>query len=318
MGYLSRFQGCLLPHTNTRTVQEISKISYPGQNVSVQSSAIRTLYSSHGIYSSSRGGKTDGHTQGFKDPPIPRRLVGESQVPLSLSPAYTRSSKNVSGARLAGEFREIRAGTQTGLRLCRLSVRTQVRSGLTDTGQVAEPSTKSTNTAILTGSFGPAIHVLDMSISCHRETSSPQPTTHETHTVESQKQLESTRVTRKGSNPQVLAPTSTMVAGGKQCASRSTITPTQTMLCKCLQMHVHKCIHLDEQVAPTSNIFICHELQQQVTSVCVTGTGTSGLSSGCTQSAMLGSGCICLPTSSHLGQSGGEVTGLPMQENHSD
>ena len=30
------------------------------------------------------------------------------------------------------------------------------------------------------------------------------------------------------------------------------------------------------------------------------------------------SGCICLPTSSHLGQSGGEVTGLPLQENHSD
>ena len=31
-----------------------------------------------------------------------------------------------------------------------------------------------------------------------------------------------------------------------------------------------------------------------------------------------GSGHICLPTSSHLGQSGGEVTGLPMQENHAD
>ena len=30
------------------------------------------------------------------------------------------------------------------------------------------------------------------------------------------------------------------------------------------------------------------------------------------------SGRICLPTSSHLGQSGGEVAGLPLQENHSD
>ena len=36
------------------------------------------------------------------------------------------------------------------------------------------------------------------------------------------------------------------------------------------------------------------------------------------QSAMGGSGCICLPTSSHLRQSGGEVAGLPMQENHCD
>ena len=43
-----------------------------------------------------------------------------------------------------------------------------------------------------------------------------------------------------------------------------------------------------------------------------------GHSSGCTRSAMGGSGRIRLPTSSHIGQSGGEVAGLPMQENHSD
>ena len=35
-------------------------------------------------------------------------------------------------------------------------------------------------------------------------------------------------------------------------------------------------------------------------------------------SAMGGSGRICLPTSSHLGQSSGEVAGHPMQENHPD
>ena len=28
--------------------------------------------------------------------------------------------------------------------------------------------------------------------------------------------------------------------------------------------------------------------------------------------------CIRLPTSNHLGESGGEVAGLPMQQNHSD
>ena len=33
---------------------------------------------------------------------------------------------------------------------------------------------------------------------------------------------------------------------------------------------------------------------------------------------MGGSGPICLPTNSHLGQSGGEFAGLPVQENHSD
>ena len=74
-----------------------------------------------------------------------------------------------------------------------------------------------------------------------------------------------------------------------------------------------------QQVAPASNRPICHKVQQQVASVCVTGTGSPGHSSGCTQSAMEGSGHIlCLPTSSHLGQSGGEVAGLSMQENHSN
>ena len=70
-----------------------------------------------------------------------------------------------------------------------------------------------------------------------------------------------------------------------------------------------------QQVAPASDRPICHKVQQQVTSVRVTSTRSPGSSSGCTQFPM---GGICLPTSSHIGQSGGEVAGLPMQENHSD
>ena len=73
-----------------------------------------------------------------------------------------------------------------------------------------------------------------------------------------------------------------------------------------------------QPVAPASNRLICHEVQQQVASVCVTSTGLPGHSSGCTQSAMGGSGCVCLPTNGHLGQSGGEVTRQPLQEDHSD
>ena len=56
-----------------------------------------------------------------------------------------------------------------------------------------------------------------------------------------------------------------------------------------------------KQVAPASSRPVCHEVQQQVTSVCVTGSGSPSYSSGCTQSSMEGSGCVCLSTSSHLG-----------------
>ena len=41
------------------------------------------------------------------------------------------------------------------------------------------------------------------------------------------------------------------------------------------------------------------------------------LGSGCTQPVLGGSGPLCLPTSSHIGQSVGKVVGLSLQENHS-
>ena len=51
----------------------------------------------------------------------------------------------------------------------------------------------------------------------------------ETHTVASQKQLEGTRISREGyPSTKVPAPSLTMVARGRQCASRPTITPSKT------------------------------------------------------------------------------------------
>ena len=73
-------------------------------------SAIRFVQSTHGVHCGSKRGETDIHTQGYKDPPVPRRLVGESQVPPSLSSAYTVSSKDVPAIGLAGEYRKIRTG----------------------------------------------------------------------------------------------------------------------------------------------------------------------------------------------------------------
>ena len=89
VGHLNRFQRCLLPHTNTGTVQEISEISCPRSDIPVQSLAFRPVYSTLRVHCSGKGGETDGHTQGYKDPPIPRRLVGESQIPPGLPPAYS-------------------------------------------------------------------------------------------------------------------------------------------------------------------------------------------------------------------------------------
>ena len=70
-------------------------------------------------------------------------------------------------------------------------------------------------------------------------------------------------------------------------------------------------------VAPTPSGPVCHQVQQPG-SVCITGTRPPGLGSGCTQPLLGGPGPIRLPTGSHLGQSGGEAPGLPLQQNNSD
>ena len=71
-------------------------------------------------------------------------------------------------------------------------------------------------------------------------------------------------------------------------------------------------------VAPTQSGSVCHQVQQQTPTVCLTGSGPPGLGSGHTQTFIGGFGPICLPTSSHLWQSGGEVAGLPVQQNDTD
>ena len=207
-------------------------------DIPVQGTDFRSVHSTHGVHCNSKGGESDGHTQGFKDPPVPRRLVGDSQIPPNLSPAYAGSSKNVPATGLAGELREIRTGAQSGLRFCRLPVRPPVLSGLTNTRPVAEPSGENTETAIPTGLFGRALHVNDRFPNSHRKASSPSLTAYETHTVASQKQLKGTRITRKGDpNSQVPAPPFTMVAERRQCTYRPTITPN-----KICSANLYRCI----------------------------------------------------------------------------
>ena len=206
----------LLPYSSTGTVQEISEISCPGWDIPVQSSAFRSVHSTHGVHCSSKGVETDGHIQGYKNPPAPGRLVGESQIPPGLSPEYSRSSDNMPRTRLSGEFIKIRTGTKqvfdfVGHQFDFRAVRTNTRNTVT------------------TDLSGPAVHVSDRFTNRHRKASSPRPTSYETQTVASQKQLEGTTVIRKGvSNTKVLAPTLTMLAARGQCPYRPTITPNKT------------------------------------------------------------------------------------------
>ena len=303
---------------------------------------------------------------------------------------------------------------------------------------MAKPSGQNTSTLTTAGLSGPSIYVTDRFTNSHTKTSSPRPITHETHTVASQKQLEGSRIFRKDHpSTQVPAPSSTMVARRKQCATRPTTTPSKTcsadfyrrikrrvgrslkrahVLVGAGKQTAHKlsrvkssfsssqrvsrtmyrqdsssgirqhyssglykqrrrhevgpsmCLTVEDldlvfpktsdakspshpgpsecdsrqaiqaesdhpdrvvppsgsvfkhmqEMAPASNRSVCHKIQPQTSSVCLSSPGPPGCGSGCAHSAMGGPGGICLPTDRHLGQSGGEATGLPVPESYSD
>ena len=64
----------------------------------------------------------DSNEKGCKDPPVPRRLVGQSHLPLGLYSTDTNPGSPLPTVRMASERRKIRAGTQTSFQFRSLPV----------------------------------------------------------------------------------------------------------------------------------------------------------------------------------------------------
>ena len=229
VGHIHRLQRRLLPHTNSQSVKEVHAFSHSGPLLPVQGPALWSFHSTHGVHSGGQRGQAHGLTTGYKNPPVPRRLAGEGLYPPHLSPAYSNPGHSLSGTRVAGEQGKVRTGTQTGLQLRRLPVRPERGQGQTNRRPLAGLDRQNQINDVGSGLSGPEIHVPHRSPHSNRKTSPLRATPHETHTVALEKQLEGPRVTGKGdTGPQVPPPSSKVVAGGKQCATRSTITPSKT------------------------------------------------------------------------------------------
>ena len=170
MGDLHRFQRRILPYTNKQPVQEVHAFSYPGQDLSIQSTALWSVHSPHGVYSGGKRGQISGNKKGYKNPPVPRRLVGQTQIPPNLSATHTNLGSSLSRIGLASERGKIRAGTQTGLQLCRLPVRSEKGQGPTNPRMLADPTDKNTGNYVQFSFSSPAANVLDRITDCHRKT----------------------------------------------------------------------------------------------------------------------------------------------------
>ena len=78
-----------------KKIPEISCTEISGQKIPVPSTTIWSVHSSLGVHSSGQRGQTDGFTERYKNPPVPRRLIGPGQIPPNLSPTYTNSSSSL-------------------------------------------------------------------------------------------------------------------------------------------------------------------------------------------------------------------------------
>ena len=86
MGHLTGFQRCVLPHSYSSKIQKVSKVSSEQAQLPVHLSPL--WFGNGPVHQSGQGSKTDGSSQGYKDPPVPRRLVVESLVPGNLPTTY--------------------------------------------------------------------------------------------------------------------------------------------------------------------------------------------------------------------------------------
>ena len=198
VGDLNRFQACILPHTYSEPVKEVHVFSYTGQLIPIQSTTIWPLHSSHGVHCSGQRGQVSGTTKGYKDQPVPRRLVGQSQIPSNLSPANTELSSSLPRIRMASEWGKIRTGAPTGFQLRRLPVLSERRQGQIHTGTLADPPVKDKNSHLQSNMPGPGTNAPNRFTHCHRETSTPRATSHETNPMAFEKSLENTGIARKG------------------------------------------------------------------------------------------------------------------------
>ena len=170
VGHIHRFQRSILPHTNS--VSPGSTCAFTSRVGPTSSSpSLWPVHSSHGVHSGGQRGQTRGFSEGYKDPPVPRRLTGESLYPPHLSPAYSNPSHTLSGIRVAGEQGKVRAGSQTGLQLRRLPVRPERGQGQTNRRTLAGLDTQDQINIVGSALPGPTIHVPHRSTHSNRKAS---------------------------------------------------------------------------------------------------------------------------------------------------
>ena len=202
--HLHRLQGRILPYTNSQLVQEVHAFSHPGSVLPFQSPTLWSVHSTHGITVVAKEVKLMALQRGIR-------------IHQYLDDWLVRATS----------YQTCLQHTQTLVALCReLGWLVNKEKSELDPKQVfnfigyqfdlregkVRPTSERWQTltdkilSILSGVPGLTVHVPHRTSNSHRKTSSPRSTSYETHTVPLEKQLESTRITRKGDTRSQVAP----------------------------------------------------------------------------------------------------------------
>ena len=236
---IAGFQRRLFPHSSSCKVPEISQVPFPKSVLSVPGPSLWPLHSSNGVHLCGQRGQVNGSIPGYKDSPVPRRLVDSSPYQRILPPGHSIPPRPLPGVGLDSEPTKVRTGTQTDFRVRGLQVRSLSRTGLTDSKPLVVDSPKVGSHPIQTKLLSQAIYVPDRPAYSNRKTGSPGETPHETHPVAPKTTLGSSRIPGKGDScSKVPSPTPSMVDQGDKCLDRTAFTPfdsCRSNLYRCLK-----------------------------------------------------------------------------------
>ena len=229
VGDIARLQRRLLPHSNSLHIPKIPQVPLSEPVVPVSGTSLWPVNSSHGVHWCGQRGQVNGSVTGYKNPPVPRRLVDSSPYQRILPPGNPVPPSPLPGVGLDGKHAKVRTGTPTSLRLRRLPVRPTQRSSQAYSKPLGSPSTK--NNSAFTEQILPSenFHVSYRSSHCDRKTGDPRQTAHETYSVAPQETLESPRISGKGDPNSEVSPSVPAVVDPRgKCPKGSALTPPAT------------------------------------------------------------------------------------------
>ena len=222
MGHFTGFQRCILPHSYSSEIQEVPKVS-------PQQVHFPSLWFGNGPVGIHQSGQVDGSSQGYQDPPVPRRLLVESPVPGNLPTTYPDPLGPVPRLGFGGKLRKIGTDPSAGFQFCRLPVRPVDRSGSAHSGQVDISAAKANFYQGPESLHSQTIHVSDRASNSNRETGVVRSPSHATHSVASETSLVCFGESGQGNfSSSFSPPTSGLVAKWEQCSSGTTFTPSST------------------------------------------------------------------------------------------